>query len=100
VRFSSLFSRSHLDADQLMARCVAADRVAARCVAALARASDRHLAKPDDGAALAQHEAAEELLFIAEFEQRQARAALERARRRRRFARHAGDPAGTTEPSP
>lgn len=86
MRFSSIFSRHRADADQLAARCAAADRVVAERVAALARAGERHVAQPDSADAFAALEAAEELLFIAEYEQRQARAALRRVRRRARFA--------------
>jgi hypothetical protein len=91
MRFSSLFSRHRSDADELAARCATADRLVAERVAALARAGDRHVAEPDSAEAFAALEAAEELLFIAEHEQRQARAALRRARPRRRFASSAED---------
>jgi hypothetical protein len=91
VRFSRLFSRHRADADELAARCAAADRIVAERVAALARAGEQHVAQPDSAAAFAALEAAEELLFTAEYEQRQARAALRRARPRRRFASSADD---------
>jgi hypothetical protein len=91
LRFSRLLSRHRADADQLAARCAAADRLVAERVAAVARAGERHVAEPDNDAAFAALEAAEELLFVAEHEQRQARVALSRARSRRRFARSAED---------
>jgi hypothetical protein len=94
VRLSRLFSRQRPDLDELAARCAAADRIVAERVAALARAGDRHLAAPDSAQRLEELDAAEELLFIAEHEQRQARDALHRARQQRRFAPSAG-----TEPS-
>jgi hypothetical protein len=100
VRFSRLFSRVRVDADQLAARCAAADRVVAVRVATLARAGERHVAQPDSGEAFAALEAAEELLFVAEYEQREAHAALRRARRYRRVARSADDRARATESSP
>jgi hypothetical protein len=89
VRLSRLFSRHPPDLDELAARSAAADRLVAERVAALARAGERHVAEPDSREALAALEAAEELLFIAEYDQREARAALARARRRRRFERRA-----------
>jgi hypothetical protein len=95
VRFPRLFSRNRPDADELAARCAAADRLVAERVAALARAGERHVAQPDSADAFAALEAAEELLFIAEYEQRQARAALRRARSRRRFAPSADEHART-----
>jgi hypothetical protein len=98
VRLSSLFSRHRPDADELAARCAAADRLVAERVAALARAGDRHVAEPDSAEAFAALEAAEELLFIAEYEQRQARAALRRVRPRRRFASSAEDHARPESP--
>jgi hypothetical protein len=98
VRFSRLLPRHRPDADELAARCAAADRLVAERIAALARAGDRHLADPDSVQALAGLEAAEELLFIAEYEQRQARAALVRARKGRRFAPSPDDTVGA-EPS-
>jgi hypothetical protein len=91
VQLSRLFSRHRPDADELAARCAAADGLVAERVAALARAGDRHVAEPDNAEAFAELEAAEELLFIAEYEQRQARAALRRVRPRRRFASSAED---------
>jgi hypothetical protein len=98
VRFTDLFSRHPADADLLAARCAAADRVVAERVAALARAGKWHEAAPDSAAAVAALEAAEELLYVAEYQQRKARAALVRAGRRRRFAR-SGDDAAGAEPS-
>lgn len=95
MRFSRLFSRQRPDADQLAARCAAADRLVAERVASLARAGERHVAEPDSAEAFAALEAAEELLFIAEYEQRQARAALRRQRPRRRFASSAEERART-----
>ena len=98
VRFSRLFSRHRADADELAARCAAADRLVAERVAALARAGDRHVAEPDSAEAFAALEAAEELLFTAEYEQRQAHAALARARRNKRFASSAEERSRTESP--
>ncbi len=98
MRFSQLFSRHRANADELAARCAAADRLVADRVAALARAGERHVAHPDSVEAFAALEAAEELLFIAEYEQREARAALRRARLRKRFAPSAEDRAWTESP--
>jgi hypothetical protein len=98
VRFI-LFSRHRVDVDQLAARSAAADRLVAARVAAVARAGERHVAEPDNPEAFAALEVAEELLFIAEYEQREARAALARARKRRRFARSAEDRTRTGETS-
>jgi hypothetical protein len=95
VRFSQLFSRHRANADELAARCAAADRLVADRVAALARAGERHVAHPDSVEAFA---ALEELLFIAEYEQREARAALRRVRLRKRFAPSAEDRAWTESP--
>ena len=95
-----LLTRHRPDADELTARCVAADRLVGERVAALARASDGHLAEPDSGRAFAVFEAAEELLYLAEYEQRKARAALQRARKRRRFERASEDGARTTGSPP
>jgi hypothetical protein len=99
VRLTRLFSRHRVDADQLTARCAAADRLVAERVAALARAGERHVAHPDSVEAFAALEAAEELLFIAEYEQREARTALRRQRKRGRFARSADDRGRATESS-
>lgn len=99
MRFSRLLSRFSVDIEQLEARSAAADRDVAVRVAALARAGERHVAHPDSIEAFAALEAAEELLFLAEYEQREARAALRRARRRRRFARSSEErarPTGTS----
>jgi hypothetical protein len=95
VRFPRLFSHNRPDPDELAARCTAADRLVAQRVAALARAGEQHVANPDSVEAFAALEAAEELLFIAEYEQREARVALKRARKRGRFARA---PAGDRPP--
>jgi hypothetical protein len=100
VRFSRLFSRSRVDINELVARCAAADRLVAERVAALARCGERHVAEPDSGEAFAELEAAEELLFIAEYEQREVRTELAQARKRRRFAQSAEDRSATTESSP
>ena len=91
VRFSHLFSRHRPDADEIAARCAAADRLVAERVTALARAGDRHLSEPDSAEEFSALEAAEELLFTAEYEQRKAHDALARARRRKRFASSAED---------
>jgi hypothetical protein len=99
VRLSRLLSRHRPDLDELSARCVAADRLVAERVAAFARAGDRHLEEPDSAERFAELEAAEELLFVAEHEQREARAALRRAQQQRRFAPSADESSGT-EPSP
>jgi hypothetical protein len=98
VRFSRLFSRHRVDPDQLAARCAAADRLVAERVAALARAGERHVAEPDSAQAFAALEAAEELLFIAEYEQREARTALRRVRPRTRFASSAEERARAESP--
>ena len=86
VRFFRRFSRSGADLDQLTDRCAVADRLVALRVAALARCSERHVAEPDSAEAFAALEAAEELLFIAEHEQREARRDLARARDNRLFS--------------
>jgi hypothetical protein len=96
VPLSRFFSRNTVDLDVLTARSAAADRLVAERVAVLARAGERHVSQPDSAEAFAALEAAEELLFIAEYEQREARKALARARRRRRFARSAEDPSRAT----
>jgi hypothetical protein len=100
VRFPRLFSRHRPDPDELAARSAAADRLVAHRVAALARAGEHHVANPDSVEAFAALEAAEELLFIAEYEQREARAALDRARKRGRFARSQDDRSRPTESWP
>jgi hypothetical protein len=100
VRLPRFFSRRRADIDQLAARCAVCDRSVAMRVAAVARAGERHVAEPDSADAFAALEAAEELLFIAEHEQREARAELRRAQKDRRFARSAEDPSRATESTP
>jgi hypothetical protein len=100
VRFFRRFSRSKADLDQLVDRCAVADRLVALRVAALARCSERHVAEPDSADAFAKLEAAEELLFLAENEQREARRDLARARDNGLFAPSPEDRAPRQESSP
>ena len=100
MRLQRLFSRRRPDLDDLVARTAAADHLVAARVAVLARASERHLAEPDSADAFAALEAAEELLSLAEYEQREARAALQRARKGRRFERQPGNGSRATGSSP
>jgi hypothetical protein len=71
-----------IDLEELRARCIAADRLVDRRAAALAQATARHLAQPDSNQAVEQLDAAEELHYLAEYNQRRARRALKRAEAR------------------
>ena len=99
MRLIHIFARQRPDIDELAARCAATERLVAARVAAVARAAERHIAGPDTET-FAALEDAEQLLFLAEYEQRRAREALQRAVRRRRFQRHARGGPRTTGSAP
>jgi hypothetical protein len=64
--------------EQLRRRCAEADRIVDRQAAALAHAMTRRLAEPESPEAIARHEDAEQLHYLAQHNQRRAYRTLQR----------------------
>jgi hypothetical protein len=64
--------------EELRRRCVAADRLADRQAAVLTHATRRRIAEPENPEAIFQHEDAEQLDYLARYNQRRAHRALHR----------------------